>query len=68
VYKDGYKREFETSKGNKYQVAIEDSELFINCIDDFENIFEFKKDVLLDNNLMDVLSPEDFASHKKIGE
>ena len=67
VYKDGFKKQFETPEGYRYEIAVEKGETFINCIDDFESIFHFSKEVLNDNEFMDVLWPEDLKEHKAIG-
>lgn len=68
VFKEGYKKQFANEGGYKYEIAVENGETYINCIDEFEKVFEFSQDVLTDNKLMDVLSPEDFQSHKHIGK
>lgn len=66
VHKDGYARQFESPKGHKYEIAVDEGETYINWVDNFEDIFEFSQDALKDNKLMDMLSPEDFESHKNI--
>lgn len=68
VYKDGYSKQFKTPKGHRYEIAIEDGETYINCIDEFDKIFQFSKDVLQDNQFMDMLCPEEFPAHKRIGK
>jgi hypothetical protein len=68
VFKDGFKKQFTNKGGYKYEIAVENGETYINCIDEFDKVFEFSQDVLKDNKLMDVLSPEDFQSHKHIGK
>jgi hypothetical protein len=67
VFKDGYSEKFTTKSGYKYEVAVEDQQLYINCIDDFDKVFEFDKSVLEENSLMDVVCPEQFPAHKSIG-
>ena len=66
VYSEGYSKQFQTPKGYKYEIAVDEGETYINCIDDFEKIFEFSRDVLKENQFMDILSPEDYDSHKLI--
>ena len=67
VFKDGFSKQFKTPKGLRYEIAVEDGETYINCIDDFEKIFQFSKDVLKENEFMDMLCPEEFPAHKRIG-
>lgn len=68
AFTDGYKKQFQTDKGDKYEIAIENGETYINCIDDFDKIFGFTQSALEDNKLMDILSPEDFPIHRAIGK
>ena len=67
VYPDGYKKSFSTQKGQDYEISVKDSELYIDWGDHFESVFEFRKDVLEQNNLLDVIIPEQIESHKDIG-
>ena len=68
VFKDGYKREFTTPEGLKYSIAVEDGNTYINCTDNFEDIFGFRKSVLEENKLMDILTPDSDEKHKHIGK
>ena len=67
MFKDGYKKQFRTTQGHSYEIAVEDGETYINWIDEFEKIFGFSQDALKENKFMDLLSPEDFDLHKSIG-
>ena len=66
MFKDGFKKQFKTEKGYQYEIAVEEGETYINCMDEFDKIFGFSQNVLKDNKLMDILSPEEFDSHKTI--
>ncbi|CAI2373052.1 unnamed protein product [Moneuplotes crassus] len=66
AFKDGYKKQFQTENGHKYEIAVDEGETYINCIDKFDEVFGFRQEALKDNKLMDVLSPEEFPDHKAI--
>ena len=45
---------------------IDEGELYMQCIDSFEEVFEIKREAIENVELMDILEPTLFDSHKDI--
>lgn len=52
--------------GKKFKFIVEDGELFIQCIDSFEDVFELKKEAVKGLGLTEFLDPIMFNSHRDI--
>jgi len=50
----------------KFKVIVEDGELFLQCIDPFEDIFEISRRSIEDLELTELLDPFMFDSHRDI--
>eukprot|EP00347_Sterkiella_histriomuscorum_P024425 403331161 len=64
-----YEREFAVGKGkNKYRfkIIVKDAQIYLKCIDKFEDIFELNRDIVKDMELTDILDPHLFDNHKYI--
>ena len=53
-------------KGKRFKFVIDEGQLFLQCIDPFEEVLEIKKDAIQELELMDVLEPTLFDNHKDI--
>ena len=65
--KTRYEREF-TVRGNKrLKLIVDQAQIFLQCIDPFEEIFEVSRDIVGKNiELTDLLEPTMFESHKEV--
>ena len=52
--------------GKKFKIVVEHGELFLECIDTFEEIFEVKKDLVEKLELTNILDPYMFDNHRDI--
>lgn len=59
-------KEEENQKLLKFKIIVEDGELFLQCIDPFEEIFEISKDAIENLELTELLDPYMFESHRDI--
>ena len=59
-------KEEENRKLLKFKIIVEDGELFLQCIDPFEEIFEISKDAIENLELTELLDPYMFESHRDI--
>ena len=59
-------KEEENRKLLKFKIIVEDGELFLQCIDPFEEIFEISKDTIENLELTELLDPYMFESHRDI--
>ena len=50
----------------KFKIIVEDGELYLQCIDPFEEIFEISKDAIENLELTELLDPYMFDSHRDI--
>ena len=50
----------------KFKFVVEDGELFIQCIDPFDEIFELKKESVKGLGLTEILDPVMFNNHRDI--
>lgn len=56
----------EKAAGKEFQIIVEHGELYLNCIDSFEEIFEVKRDLVEKVELTNVLDPYMFDNHRDI--
>lgn len=56
----------EAEKMLKFKIIVEDGELFLQCIDPFEQIFEISRQSIENLELTELLDPFMFESHKDI--
>lgn len=64
-----YEKEFLIGRGaNKYRfkIIVKDAQIYLKCIDKFEDIFELSRDLVKDLELTDILDPYLFDNHKEI--
>ena len=62
-----YEREFTVRGGKKFKLIVDDGQIYLKCIDKFEDIFEVSRDVVGKNiELTDLLEPSIFDSHKEV--
>ena len=73
-----YEKEFQTGKlglsllkqqgkeGKKFKIIVEHGELYLECVDSFEEIFEVKRDLVEKIELTNVLDPYMFDNHRDI--
>lgn len=54
------------SNGKKFKIIVEHGELFLECIDSFEEIFEIKKEMVENIELTSLLEPSLFDNHRDI--
>ena len=59
-------KEDEAKKMLKFKIIVEEGELYLQCIDPFEQIFEISKDAIENLELTDLLDPFMFDSHRDI--
>ena len=59
-------KEEENKKLLKFKVIVDDGELYLQCIDPFEEIFEISRDAIDNLELTDLLDPFMFDSHRDI--
>jgi hypothetical protein len=52
--------------GKKFKIVVDHGELFLECIDTFEEIFEVKKDLVEKLELTNILDPYMFDNHRDI--
>ena len=45
---------------------VDEGELFLQCVDSFEEVFEIKREAIENLELMEILEPTLFDSHKDI--
>lgn len=50
----------------KFKVIVEDGELYLQCIDEFEEIFEISREAMEHLELTELLDPFMFDSHRDI--
>ena len=62
-----YEREFVVNGGKIFRLIVDDGQVFLQCIDKFEDIFEVSRDIIGKQlELTDLLEPSMFESHKDI--
>ena len=64
-----YEREFTCGKGAakyRFKVVVQDAQIYLQCIDKFEDIFELSKDLVKGMELTEILDPYLFDHHKDI--
>lgn len=62
-----YEREFTVRGGKRFKLIVDDGQIYLKCIDKFEDIFEVSRDVVGKNiELTDLLEPSIFDSHKEV--
>jgi hypothetical protein len=62
-----YEREFTVRGGKRFKLIVDDGQVYLKCIDKFEDIFEVSRDVVGKNiELTDLLEPSIFDSHKEV--
>ena len=54
------------SNGKEFEIIVEHGELYLNCVDSFEEIFEVKRDLVEKVELTNVLDPYMFDNHRDI--
>ena len=59
-------KEEEEKKLLKFKVIVEDGELYLQCIDKFEEIFEISREAIEHLELTELLDPFMFDSHRDI--
>lgn len=52
--------------GKKFKIIVDHGELYLECIDPFEEVFEVNKDLIKDLELTDILDPYLFDNHRDI--
>jgi hypothetical protein len=53
-------------EGKRFKIIVDHGELFLECLDPFEEIFELSPDLLQGLELTDVLSPHLFDNHRHV--
>lgn len=56
----------EAKKLLKFKIIVEDGELYLQCIDAFEDIFEISREAIENLELTELLDPYMFDSHRDI--
>jgi len=59
-------KEAEEKKLMKFKIIVEDGELYLQCIDAFEDIFEISRQSIENLELTELLDPYMFDSHRDI--
>lgn len=55
-----YKREFKNGREKRYEILLdEDHQMYFNCVDSFEEIFGFSREITQTNDFLDLLDPYD---------
>lgn len=54
------------NKGKQFKIIVEDGEVYLQCIDSFEDVFEINKEIVENLELTDILDPYLFDSHRDI--
>ena len=54
------------ANGKEFKIMVEHGELYLSCIDSFEEIFEVKRDLVEKVELTNVLDPYMFDNHRDI--
>ena len=60
------KKEKKEGEGKKFKIIVDHGELYFECIDSFEEIFEIKKSMVEDVELTNLLDPYLFDNHRDI--
>lgn len=50
----------------QFKIIVKDAQIYLKCIDKFEDIFELSKDLIKDVELTDILEPQLFDNHRDI--
>lgn len=53
-------------QGKRFKVIVDHGELYLECIDTFEEIFEIDKKLVEDIELTNILDPYLFSNHRDI--
>ena len=53
-------------EGKKFKIIVDHGELYLECIDPFEDVFEVSRDLIKDLELTDILDPYIFDNHRDI--
>ena len=53
-------------EGKKFRIIVDHGELYLECVDPFEEVFEVSKDLIRDLELTDILDPYMFDNHRDI--
>ena len=53
-------------QGKKFKVIVDHGELYLECVDPFEEIFEIDKKLVEDIELTNILDPYLFSNHRDI--
>ena len=62
-----YEKEFSLRGGKRFRLVVDQGQVFLRCIDSFEEIFEISREVIgKDLELTDILEPNMFDSHKQV--
>jgi hypothetical protein len=62
-----YEREFAVRGGKRFKLIVDQGQVFLQCIDRFEDIFEVSREIVgRDIELTDLLEPGMFDSHKEV--
>ena len=65
--KTRYEREFSVRGGKRFKLIVDQAQIYIQCIDPFEDIFEVSREIVGKNiELTDLLEPTMFDSHKEV--
>jgi hypothetical protein len=60
-------RVFTVRGGKRFKLIVDDGQIYLKCIDKFEDIFEVSRDVVGKNiELTDLLEPSIYDSHKEV--
>ena len=65
--KTRYEREFSVRGGKRFKLIVDQAQIYLQCIDPFEDIFEVSREIVGKNiELTDLLEPTMFESHKEV--
>lgn len=62
-----YEKEFRNKHGKRFKLIVDQGQVYLRCIDNFEDIFEVSREIIgKDIELTDLLEPAVFDSHKEV--
>lgn len=50
----------------RFKIVVQEGKVFVKCIDSFEDVFQVSKQLLKDAELIEILTPNTFDSHKEV--
>ena len=56
----------EPDKGRRFKIIVEGGQIYLQCIDSFEEVFEISKSMVEGLELTEILDPYMFDNHKDI--